>query len=71
MRFYKEVWGIIWEFNSIGEYVSFCIGRLLGVIIFFGGIYLLIKCSSSDATTEQTTSDYEPIPVSFYQYDED
>ena len=71
MRFYKEVWGIIWEFNSIGEYVSFCIGRLLGVIIFFGGIYLLIKCSSSDATTEQATSDYEPIPASFYQYDED
>ncbi len=68
MRFYKEVWGIIWEFNSI---VSFCIGRLLGVIIFFGGIYLLIKCSSSDATTEQTTSDYEPIPANFYQYDED
>ena len=45
MRFYKEVWGIIWEFNSIGEYVSFCIGRILGAIIFFGGLYLLVQCS--------------------------
>jgi uncharacterized membrane protein len=43
MRFYKEVWGIIWEFNSIGEYVSFCIGRLLGVIIFFVVLYLLLE----------------------------
>jgi hypothetical protein len=68
MRFYKEVWGIIWEFNSIGEYVSFCIGRLLGVIIFFGGLYLLVECSGSDAETE-STCDYEPIPASFYQYE--
>lgn len=35
MRFYKEVWGIIWEFNSIGEFISFTLGRVLGVIIFF------------------------------------
>ena len=68
MRFYKEVWGIIWEFISIGEYVSFCIGRLLGVIIFFGGMYLLVKCSGSDAST-LPEHDYEPYPASFYQYE--
>ena len=45
MRFYKEVWGIIWEFNSIGEFISFPLGRVLGAIIFFGGLYLLCKCS--------------------------
>ena len=67
MRFYKEVWGIIWEFNSIGEYISFCIGRLLGVIIFFGGLYLLVECRGSDAGTE-STYDYKPIPASFYEY---
>jgi hypothetical protein len=43
MRFYKEVWGIIWEFNSIGEYISFCVGRLVGAAIFFGTIYLALK----------------------------
>ena len=43
MRFYKEVWGIIWEFNSIGEYVSFMVGRLIGAAIFFGVLYLLAK----------------------------
>jgi hypothetical protein len=41
MRFYKEVWGIIWEFNSIGEYLSFTLGRVLGVIIFFVVLYFL------------------------------
>ena len=34
----------------------------------FGGIYLLIKCSSTDAET-LPEHDYEPIPASFYQYD--
>ena len=52
MRFYKEVWGIIWEFNSISEFISFMIGRLLGVIIFFGSIYLLIKCNSDGTYNE-------------------
>ena len=66
MRFFKEVWGIIWEFNGIGEFISFTMGRILGVIIFFGGIYLLIKCSSTDAET-LPEHDYEPIPASFYQ----
>jgi NADH:ubiquinone oxidoreductase subunit H len=68
MRFYKEVWGIIWEFNGIGEYISFMVGRLLGVIIFFGGMYLLVKCSGSDAST-LPEHDYEPYPASFYQYE--
>lgn len=68
MRFFKEVWGILWEFNGIGEYVSFLIGRLLGVVIFVGAIYLLIKCVGDDAET-LPEHDYEPIPASFYQYD--
>ena len=45
MRFYKEFWGIICEFDSIGEFISFTLGRVLGAIIFFGGLYLLCKCS--------------------------
>jgi hypothetical protein len=68
MRFYKEVWGIIWEFNSIGEYISFCLGRVLGAIIFFVGLFLLIKCCGDDAET-LPEHDYEPIRASFYQYD--
>ena len=68
MRFYKEVWGIIWEFNSIGEYISFCLGRVLGAIIFFVGLFLLVKCCADDAEP-LPEHDYEPIPASFYQYD--
>lgn len=41
MRFFKEVWGFIFEFNSIGEYIEFLLGRLLGIIIFTGAIVLL------------------------------
>ena len=67
MRFYKKVWGIIWEFNSIGEYISFCIGRLLGAIIFFVVMYLMVKCSSDASSLPE--HDYEPIPASFYQYE--
>ena len=54
MRFYKEVWGIIWEFNSIGEYIAFLVGRVLGTIIVIGGIYLLVQCggSSTNGTTD-------------------
>lgn len=68
MRFYKEVWGIIWEFNSIGEYICFCFGRVLGAIIFFVSLFLLVKCCGDDAET-LPEHDYEPIPASFYQYD--
>jgi len=68
MRFYKEVWGIIWEFNGIGEYISFCIGRVIGVIIFFGGIFLLSKCENlKPEITEENT--YEVIDESVYTYD--
>lgn len=28
MRFFKEVWGFIFEFNSIGEYLSFLLDRM-------------------------------------------
>ena len=41
MRFYKEAWGLMFEFNSIGEYVGFVLGRVLGVIIFIGILLLL------------------------------
>lgn len=67
MRFYKEVWGIIWEFNSIGEYVSFCIGRIIGAVIFFGGIFLLSRCENlKPEITEEST--YEVIDESVYYY---
>lgn len=42
MRFFKEFNGFLFEFNSIGEYLGFLFGRLLGVIIFFGVILLII-----------------------------
>ena len=42
MRFYKEVWGIIWEFNSISEYLGFQFGRLCGLIIVIAAIYLYV-----------------------------
>ena len=41
LRFYKEQWGFIFEFNSIGEYIEFLLGRLLGIIIFFGILFLI------------------------------
>ena len=42
MRVFKEVWGFIFEFNSIGEYIEFLLGRLLGIIIFIGIVILLL-----------------------------
>ena len=42
MRFFKEFNGFIFEFKSFGEYFGFLIGRLLGVIIFFGVIFLIL-----------------------------
>lgn len=41
MRFFKEVCGFIFEFNSWGEYFSFLLGRLIGVVIFIGILLLL------------------------------
>lgn len=66
MRFYKEVWGIIWEFNSIGEYVWFIIGRIIGFIIFIGLMYLIAMSVESEDLQPKT--DYEVIPASFYEY---
>ena len=68
MRFYKQVWGIFWEFNSIGEYVWFVIGRIIGTIIFLVGMYLFVTCDSSDVTNQNTTDEYEVIPASVYEY---
>ena len=45
MRFFKEVNGFIFEFNSIGEFLDFCLGRIFGVIVFIGlivGWYFLL-----------------------------
>ena len=43
MRLFKEVWGIIWHFESVGgDNLAFTAGRLLGVIRFFGLIALAI-----------------------------
>ena len=67
MRFYKEVWGIIWEFNGIGEYISFVAGRILGVIIFVGMCYFLVKCTNI-CGEDLPEHDYKPIPAEFYQY---
>ena len=42
MRLFKEVWGIIWQFDSVSDFMAFTLGRILGVIIFFGLIALAI-----------------------------
>lgn len=34
MKFYKQYWGFLFEFNSIGEFIWFTIGRVIGVILF-------------------------------------
>jgi hypothetical protein len=34
MRFFKEVGGFIFEFDSIGGFINFTIGRIIGVIVF-------------------------------------
>ena len=68
MRFYKEVWGIIWEFNSISEFIWFTAGRILGVIIFILLMLMIAKCDAIGGGEAETVSDYEPIPASVYQY---
>ena len=40
MRLHKEVWGILWEFNSIAEYIAFTLGRIFGIIIIGIIIYI-------------------------------
>lgn len=39
----KEFDGVWYEFDSFKDYVEFLFGRVLGYIIFFGGLYLLFK----------------------------
>ena len=41
MRFYKEIWGFIWEFNSPKDYVDFTIGRMYGLIFIILLFYFL------------------------------
>ena len=66
MRFYKEVWGIIWEFNGIGEYISFIAGRVVGAIIFVGMMYLLVTCSG--ANDEKNDYEQDKYPAEYYYY---
>ena len=42
MRFFKEFDGFIFEFNSLGEYFQFLVGRILAVIIIIGAILLAL-----------------------------
>ena len=46
MRIISEEFGVFIEFNSVWEFVKFKIGRLLGVIVFFGLILLVIYICS-------------------------
>ena len=42
MRFYQEWGGFIWEYNSIGEFLKVLLGRLIGMVLGFGVLYLII-----------------------------
>lgn len=46
MRFYQEINGIIWEFNSfkdwIVSWIQIILGRIVGLILGLGIIYLII-----------------------------
>jgi len=67
MRFYKQVWGIIWEFNSIADFIAFSIGRLLAVVVFIALVYFLSTCESLKPE-ETPDGGYKPIPAEFYEY---
>jgi hypothetical protein len=41
MRFFKEFNGFFFEFNSLGEYFEFLLGRLVGTIIGVGILALI------------------------------
>ena len=45
MRFFKEFDGIIWEFNSVGEYINFVVNRaicyILVILLLFGLLVLI------------------------------
>lgn len=70
MRFYKEMFGIIWEFNGIGEYLSFIVGRIIGAIIFIAVMWFLIFHTNVFDDDSLPEWPYEPLPAGFYQYPE-
>lgn len=41
MRFFKEFNGFFIEFNSLGDYLKFLLGRLVGAIIGIGILALI------------------------------
>jgi len=41
MRFFKEFHGFFFEFNSLGDYFKFLLGRLVGAIIGLGILALM------------------------------
>jgi len=41
MRFFKEFNGFLFEFNSLGEYLRFLVGRVIGAIIGVGILILI------------------------------
>lgn len=42
MRFFKEFYGFIFEFNSWGEYFKFILARLLGAVAAIAVIILIL-----------------------------
>jgi hypothetical protein len=41
MRFFKEFHGFFIEFNSLGDYFKFLLGRLVGAILGIGVLFLI------------------------------
>jgi len=41
MRFFKEFHGSFFEFNSLGEYLEFLLGRFVGAILGIGVLFLI------------------------------
>ena len=42
MRFFKEYHGFFFEFNSLGEYFEFLLGRLVGAVLGIGVLLLIV-----------------------------
>ena len=59
MRFFEEWNGFIWEYNSIGEYLSMLLGRLIGAIL--GVIILVFLVCLGYYYTEGYWPDLTPI----------
>ena len=41
MRFFENWGGFIWEYNSFDDYFKALLGRLLGVVIAIGILFLI------------------------------